>query len=276
MFIINALIKTAKILKLEFTQTEKKLSNEELLPKLRTNVHVLEKRTNEERTDFFRMANTHKFYLEAKKRSILSKDEIAWCEKVLFGKIKNEKSLKIKDVNAIDIITKNRRSSRLWEKTKISNEAFEELINIAKWAPSSCNRQPWHFILTRDDKKIKLIYSIKKQKFIEKAPNCIIALVNTKAWSNENSFKYFSGLDIGAAIQTLLLKAEAMNLGACWVNWYPDSISLKDRKKIRKEFNILENYEIISIIPIGHAKEKPSPPGRRKTDEIIDYEEMKK
>ena len=146
------------------------------------------------------------------------------------------------------------------------------MIEAAKWAPSSCNRQPWHFIVTRDKNKINILYNIKGQKFLKDAPNIILVLVNKNAWSNEKSYEYFSRLDAGAAIENLLLKAEDLGIGACWVNWMPKSVSKEQKERIHKEFNIPNHLEIISIIPIGKIKEKPSPPGRKDTTDILDFE----
>ena len=271
----NMFIKILSIIKFEILRIEKRLSNEELKKRLRPIIHVLEKRISEEKTDFLRKYHAHKLYFEAKKRDILSSDEINWCEHVLFGKtriIKRRTNKKGKNFSDIVI---DRRSVRDWQNSKIPNELFEELVECAKWAPSSCNNQPWHFIITNNPKKIGLLNQIKKQKFIEKAPYCILVLVNRNNYGREESFNYFSGLDSGAAIQNLLLKAEEIGLGACWVNWNPTSIDKSNEKKVKEAFKIPEKLKIISIIPIGKPKKQPNPPGRKGTNEILHFEVFK-
>ena len=269
------LIKHFQLFKLDYLNIAEKLSNEELMPRLRTVIHVLEKRNLEEKTNFLYYIKAHKYYFEAKKRDLLSSDEIYWCEKILFGKSRNKKSNSQKNDTTsrefIDVL-KNRRSVRIWKQAELENEVFKELIDAAKWAPSSCNRQPWNFIVTKNKDKIELLYKIKGQKFLKDAPNCIIVLINKKAWGDKKSFEYFSGLDAGAAIQNLLLKAEDMGLGACWVNWNPKSLSQQDEGKVKEKFNIPENFEIISIIPIGETESSPSAPGRKDTLNLIHFE----
>jgi len=269
------LIKHFQLFKLDFLNIAGKLPDEELMPRLRTVIHVLEKRNLEEKTNFLYYIKAHKYYFEAKKRDLLSSEEKDWCEKILFGKSNNKKLINHKKYTAsrefLDVL-KNRRSVRIWEEAELDNEVFKELIDAAKWAPSSCNRQPWSFIVTKNKDKIELLYNIKGQKFLKDAPNCILVLINKKAWGDKKSFEYFSGLDAGAAIQNLLLKAEDMGLGACWVNWNPKSLSQEDERKVKEKFNIPENFEIISIIPIGESESSPSAPGRKDTLDLIHFE----
>jgi nitroreductase len=263
-------------IKMEFIHNEKKISDNKLLPELRTNIHVLEKRLNSRVIDYIKIAKTYNFYMEAKKRNLLSIDELEWCDRVLFGKNNEEceeYNDKISSKEVLGVI-KNRRSVRSWKNENIKRKTFEVLIEAAKWAPSSCNRQPWQFTITEDRIKIKTLSVIKKQNFIEKAPYCILVSINKKAWSDESGYNYFSGLDAGAAIQNLLLQAEKLRLGACWVNWNPNSVSKIDYEKVKKMFSISDDFEIISIIPIGKPNEKPSAPGRKKTEDIVRYSEL--
>jgi len=263
------------LLKYEYLDAVKKMSNEELMPRLRAQIHVLEKRELEKIVDFTKMISARKYYYEAKKRGLLSSQEEEWCKKVLFGKTK---TIKPEDDNIdstkFSTLVKRRRSVRSWNQENIEKEKFRELVEAAKWAPSACNKQPWHFIITNDNKKIKSIYEVKGQKFLKDAPHIIICLINRNTYSNEKDCRYFSGLDSGVAIQNLLLKAEELNLGACVVNWKPSSISKSENEKIKKIFGIPNHLRIICIIPIGNFREKPSPPGRKDTNAIIHYEKF--
>jgi len=271
--------KYLQLFKIEYLNVEKKLSNDELMPKLRNIVHVLEKRNIEEKTNFIHYIRARKYYFEAKRRDLLSSEEKDWCENVLFGKtteIKSTSKENEKTSREFSDVLKNRRSIRTWEQSNLEKQIFKELVEAAKWAPSSCNRQPWHFIITRSKEKIELLHEVKGQKFLKDAPNCILILINKKAWSSEQSYEYFSGLDAGAAIQNLLLKAEELGLGACWVNWNPKSISENDEKKVRESFNIPQNLEVISIIPIGKTESSPPAPGRKDTLKMLDFENYKK
>jgi len=274
----SLLSKYIQLFRMEYLNVEKRLSDEKLMPKLRNIIHVLEKRNIEEKTNLIYYIRARKYYFEAKRRDLLSSREKDWCEKVLFGKTTKQKPTSQKHGKTSrefsEVLT-NRRSVRTWQDSKLEKEIFKELIEAAKWAPSSCNRQPWHFIITRKKEKIELLYEIKRQKFLKEAPNCILVLINKKAWSSEQSYEYFSRLDAGAAIQNLLLKAEELRLGACWVNWNPESISEKDEKKVRETFDIPHNLEVFSIIPIGKTESSPLAPGRKDTLDMMHFENYK-
>jgi len=271
----NLVVKLISLFKLEIFKPEKNVSDEKLLPLLRSQIHVLEKRVIEREVDFLKMMHARAYYFEARDREILSQDEIDWCENVLFGKNKREQRIKSSKVNAsgdITSIIKERRSVRVWKESDIDKDVFKNLIEAAKWAPSSCNRQPWHFIVISDKEKLNLLYQAKGQKFLKNAPYCIMVLVNQDAWSSKEAYDYFSGLDSGAAIQNLLLKAEDLGLGACWVNWSPKEITKENSEKVKKVFNIPGHYNIISIIPIGRYEDKPFPPARKNTDDFLSWD----
>ncbi|HLE75279.1 MAG TPA: nitroreductase family protein [Candidatus Bathyarchaeia archaeon] len=251
------------------------LSNDRLAPMLRMQVHNIEKGLVEEASDFFSVIWARKLYYEAKKRSLLSYEEEKWCKRILFGR---EVELTVKSNgrynNAFMEIVRNRRSVRSWENGKLKDNEFEHLVNVARWAPSSCNRQPWYFILTRDANKIKLLSEIRGQKSIGNAPSCILVLINMQSYDKAEA-SYTPFLDAGAAIQNLLLMAQILGLGACWVNFGPNEVDETKREKVKTVFRIPAHYEVVSIIPIGHPKIIPLPPGRKDLSNILHVEIFK-
>ena len=276
---IKKIVKTIKLLNFLLLKSTKKLTNEKLEALLRARVHAIEKHGNiENSTDFYSMIWGRKLYHEAKKRKILSKEEIEWFEYVLFGKIIEQKVYSISNTfereKLLELI-KNRRSIRSWSEGDLSDRDFEILINAAKWAPSSSHRQPWHFLLTRDRNKIKILSEIRNQKFVKNAPNCIIVLINTQTYKADE-INYTPYLDAGAAIQNLLLMAHNINFGACWVNFGKKEVpDIKKIKQINSLFQIPEHFQIISIIPIGRLPITiPYPPGRKKTGDIMHIEQF--
>ena len=55
-------------------------------------------------------------------------------------------------VNTIDTIY-NRRSVRRYINKPVNNDLIEEILRAGMFAPSGCNKQPWHFVVF-DDKTI--------------------------------------------------------------------------------------------------------------------------
>ena len=271
-------IKGLKSLYYLFLKDTNKFSNEKLEALLRARVHAIEKHGNiEETTDFLSMVWGRKLYHEAKKRKILSSEEIEWCETILFGKqvIKMQTQITYEGLdNKLFDIIKERRSIRTWQDVELDEKKFELLLDAAKWAPSSSHRQPWHFLLTRDKEKINMLSEIRGQKFVKNAPNCILALINMKAYKGEEIY-YTPYLDAGAAIQNLLLMAHSMGLGACWVNFGKMEVSSTKLDKVKKVFGIPKDIQIVSIIPIGKLTGTLSiAPGRKDTKNIMHIEKF--
>ena len=276
---IKKTTKALKLLSYLLLKNPKKLSNGKLEALLGARAHAIEKHGNiENSTDFYSLIWARKLYHEARKREILSNEEIEWLENVLFGKKMEQKIINstktLEDMALLDII-KERRSIRSWKEDELTEKEFETLVNAAKWAPSSSHRQPWHFLLTRDKEKIKALAELRGQKFVSNAPNCILVLINLQAYTGVE-INYTPYLDAAAAIQNLLLMAHFNGLGACWVNFGKKEIpDVKIMNKIKTLFEIPEHVQIISIIPIGRLPStKPHPPGRRKTSDVMHIEKF--
>lgn len=243
----------------------KNLSDQELLARVCLWVHTIEKRsTAESRICFYDVIKTKQLYHEACKRNCLSVNEKAWCEQVLFARSvllpyqQNYSNDTILDVNLIY----SRRSIRTWSDTPITDDEYYSLVNAARWAPSSCHRQPWHFILTRDRSKIKAIAQLRGQAFVANAPSCLVVLMHMPSYKQEE-LNYTLYLDAGAAIENLLLAAQARNIGACWVNFGSMEVSSKNRKTVMEMFSIPAVYEIVALIPVGYPKTVPIAPARK-------------
>ena len=48
-------------------------------------------------------------------------------------------------------LLKGRRSIRLYKPDPVPDEMVEQLLEAGRWAPSASNRQPWAFIVVRDE-----------------------------------------------------------------------------------------------------------------------------
>ena len=58
---------------------------------------------------------------------------------------------------------------------------------------------------------------------------------------------------IGACIQNMLLMAEELGLGACWLGEI-----LNRKEEVNKFLNISERYELMAVIALGYSDEHPS------------------
>ena len=71
---------------------------------------------------------------------------------------------------------------------------------------------------------------------------------------NENYVKYFN-IDMSAAVENLLLEADALGLGAVWMGISPDQGRME---AVAKALNLPEKLHAFALVPCGYpAEERP-------------------
>lgn len=63
-------------------------------------------------------------------------------------------------VDQIERLIRSRRSVRLYEKTPVPEDLIRKVIDLAHWAPSGMNAQPWKFVVVRDPERIEEIRAV--------------------------------------------------------------------------------------------------------------------
>ncbi|WP_405267975.1 nitroreductase family protein [Methanobrevibacter sp.] len=138
-----------------------------------------------------------------------------------------------------------RKSVRKFKDEKVSDELIENLLKAGMQAPSSCNSQPWEFIVVSKKEDRKAIS--KMHRFATPAANAshlIITLGNL----NEAKVHRMIEQDLGACNENILLQATHEGLGAVWLGFYP----IEDRTLKLKEYLEIPDYCIpFSVICVG-------------------------
>lgn len=250
----------------------KRMDREKLTSQLRKMVHGVEKNQLEKKMDILHLLIAKKMYFVASDKGLLSAKEEEWCQSVLLG-MTSPVDAPAPQEEKMDLMNyiHQRRSIRLWKEEPLEKSVFEKLVEAGRWAPSSCNRQSWHFLWTEDKKKIGLLAQIRKQKFIERAPACLILIIDMEAYHKEEAL-YTPFLDAGAAIENILLMAETIGLGACWINFAGDLIPKREREQINELLSLPESFQIVSFIAIGSPARRPHPPGKKEKEGMMHIE----
>ena len=163
-------------------------------------------------------------------------------------------------------VIETRRSIRSFKKDPIPEKVLNKVLDATRIAPSGSNRQPWRFILVKDEElKQKMISACNDQKFVAEAPLIIVACgkklpINRGGYMGEMSML----LDVTIAFTHLILAARAEGLGTCWIGAFKNS-------EIKKLLKIPDECEVVAATPIGYpAKEAFTESSKRKTlDEIV-------
>jgi len=174
---------------------------------------------------------------------------------------------------------RKRRSIRKYLKKPVDDKLIAEILDTAKFAPSSGNIQNWKFIIVTDPKKIKeLATASLNQTWMNHAPVHIVVcnnMLNIKRLFKERGEKLYSIQNCAAVVQNILLTAYSLGLGSCWVGAF-DKEAVKRILKIPGK-DIKVNAEPEAIITIGYSSDKIfQVPHRHELNELTFFEEWDK
>ncbi|MFC2062333.1 nitroreductase family protein [Chloroflexota bacterium] len=152
-------------------------------------------------------------------------------------------------------LVKQRRSVRSFLDKPVEREKIIMCLESARLAPSASNSQPWRFIVVNDrNLKNRLcgiafggIYFINTS--CKTAP-VIIAVISEKSKFLTRIGELFRGtkfclIDVGIACEHLVLEAEDLGLGTCWIGWF-------NEKAVKSVLKIPENKKVDILIALGY------------------------
>jgi nitroreductase len=172
----------------------------------------------------------------------------------------------------LDIILR-RRSVRKWKSEEIALSELEKLIDIAKWAPSSCNRQLWKVLLINKEAEKQFLSKYFGNTFWHSAPVLAVILIDADIYGVKE--KHYAYLDGAAFIQNYLLLLEMNGYGACWIGFAGwDTIgnihkSMDDYEDFYRHFKFKKGLVPVSMIALGKPERSPRPPSRQGIDTIV-------
>jgi nitroreductase len=149
-----------------------------------------------------------------------------------------------------------RRSCRAFTEEAVSEEQKEQLIQAALLSPSSRNLCPWEFILVEDKETLQKFGNCRKpnQSFLPKTPLAIVVAVDP-----DKCDVWIEDASIASII--IQLEAEKLGLASCWVQIRKreSNQGCSSAQYIKEVLNIPKNYDVLSIIAIGHEASVRSP-----------------
>ncbi len=159
---------------------------------------------------------------------------------------------------------RGRVSVRSYLSTPVEDEKISKILNAARLAPSGKNGQPWTFIVVRDNEsRKKLVDACKGQKFLYEAPVVIVACGREElAYKKMGGYWNSLPVDIGIALEHLILAAEAEGLGTCWIGAFIES-------EVRELLGIPDDVKIVALTPVGYPAEEKKHKPRKDIDEIV-------
>jgi len=162
----------------------------------------------------------------------------------------------------------SRRSCREFLSDPLDQKTIEKLLEAMRRAPSAGNLQPWHFyVISSDRLKKELARAAYGQDFIAEAPLVIVICAlpqRSASYYGERGRTLYCIQDTAAVVENLLLAAEALGLGACWVGAF-------DEREAVHLLGLPADRRPVAIVPVGRPSDHPRLTSRKPLSEIVTY-----
>ena len=180
-------------------------------------------------------------------------------------------------MNAVQAI-RDRKSIRAFLPRPVPREVIAQVLEISRWAPSGCNRQPWRVTVATGETcrtlADRLVECIRQREphtpcASGSTPDEFVTALSRQAerlgqslWEFVvvGSYAFYGapvvvvvshpgsgGEDISPFVTTLLIAAYSLGLGTCWLG-YP----LSHADLIRQTLDIPEDERIRAVVALGY------------------------
>ncbi len=189
-------------------------------------------------------------------------------------------------MNTLEAIA-GRRSIRRFKDVPVTDEIIVKLLDAARLAPSGKNRQPWRFVVVRQDRRAEMVRIMREgiarleglgidigsarwtADVMEQAPVTVFVF-NTYAEHLPNTPPSEDVVDvvdiqsIGAAIQNMLLAAQDLGIGTLWIC---------DVYYARDELCawLGQTNQMVAAVSLGYAGERPRARRTKPLGELVTW-----
>ena len=176
----------------------------------------------------------------------------------------------------VEQLLRSRRSIRNFKKELVEQDKLNKLLEIATYASSAKNEQPWHWLVISNPAEVKqlaglavnwirlvikeepnlarekgyprIIAAWKKGKdpICREAPHLIIGH-GDKNW-------FFGPQDFSIALTYIELFAPALGLGTCWAGYFYSAANFYP--PLLEALNIPDNHKVFGALMVGYPKFK--------------------
>ena len=173
---------------------------------------------------------------------------------------------------------KNRRSIRKYLPEQIKDEELDLILESARYAPTGHNDQPWHFTVIQNKELIDKMSVESKKLMAESSVDWMAKMgkaENLHLFYNAPTVIVVSGkkdavsplVDCCAAIQNMLIAAESLDIGSCWIGLV--KFFFESEENVAK-FNLPEDYEPYYAVCFGY-KDSSNNRAPERNKNIVNY-----
>lgn len=175
-----------------------------------------------------------------------------------------------------------RHSTRKFKEEPVPQEVLDKVIEAGRQAPSGKHKNQSRFIVIRKKEVLQELITLVQQEFakMEVTPEnddnfggairaakkggyafmynapVLIVVANKRDYGNRYA-------DVSCAMQNMMLAANALDLGSCWINqlrWLQDNPVLR---AYLQKLGMAEDEEVCASLSIGYPDTPDGLPGRR-------------
>lgn len=183
-------------------------------------------------------------------------------------------------MNTYDAI-KTRRSTRKFKNKPIEQEKLDKVIVAGRYAPSGGNSQSCHFIVVRNKDVLKKLAEMARKAFARMTDSedlyksirnsiraskagdyifhynapVLIIVANQKEYGNNIA-------DTACALENMMLMANELDLGSCWINQLKWLNEDKDLLTFEQALGLEESERVYGALALGYADTESGLPNR--------------
>ena len=160
-------------------------------------------------------------------------------------------------------VIKKRRSIRSYKSDPVPQEALQRIAEAVYFAPSACNMKPWKIKLVTNPELRAKIAANYTQPWLAEAPAIAVIMGN-----NKQCWQRFEGdpivqVDVGIAMEHLVLAATAEGLATCWICAY-------EIEKMNATLDVKDPWNVLAISPLGYSDATPKDVPHKEINKIFE------
>ncbi len=162
-------------------------------------------------------------------------------------------------------LIQKRHSVRAYKPDPVEDGELEKVLDAARLAPTAANRQAIRFVVIHTEGREEELKRIYNKDWFVQAPLVVCACgIPAENWVRKDG-KNYNDVDVGIAMDHLILAATDVGLGTCWIGAF-DALVARDVLGLPNE------VEPIVFTPLGYPADEPGPKKRKDLSELVRYE----
>lgn len=148
-------------------------------------------------------------------------------------------------------LAEKRYSVRSFSDKKIEQEKVDLILKAAQLAPTGCNNQPQKLLVIKGEEMLSKWHKCTKFNFNE---TLVILTCYDKSlcWTRPFDGKTCGVIDASIVTTHMMLEAADIGVGSTWIMYF-------DPELVSREFNISDDYEIVSALVMGYPSDDAKP-----------------